>query len=179
MPFKTLHSLNAFLPIVFRFLGSSTKDKAVHLLKVDAGSSSNLMFPLNLTASSFSQSLNTLSPIEVSPEDTTTYYVIITNGNDCSDTAYFTLNVLPTGIDGYSGIECSVYPNPAKDYVMVKANSLREVHLYSVSGQLIRSHKAANAYQCRIGTADLAPSTYFLQIVTSEGMTTKKIIIRH
>ena len=122
---------------------------------------------------------DTTASIEVSPEDTTTYYVIITNGNDCSDTAYFTLNVLPTGIDGFSGIECSVYPNPAKDFVMVIANSLKEVHLYSVSGQLIRSYKANNASQCRIGTAGLAPSTYFLRIVTSEGMTTKKIIIRH
>ncbi|CAM3291964.1 hypothetical protein FLLO111716_01380 [Flavobacterium longum] len=66
-----------------------------------------------------------------------------------------------------------VYPNPAKHTISIQAHtSIESVAIYNTLGQLV---KTANR-QTTIDISGLSPGSYFLQLVSSKGKTTKKMI---
>lgn len=72
--------------------------------------------------------------------------------------------------------EIVVYPNPAKDmlYVETDAFSIKEILVFDILGkEVIRS---ASAFSDGISLAALRKGTYYVKIMTDEGMTTRKIV---
>jgi len=76
---------------------------------------------------------------------------------------------LVTGIE-YTGsitLECSVYPNPTSDYVILKVGneelSTLSVQLFDLNGRLLLSKKVENN-ETTIPMQGLLPSTYFLKV---------------
>ena len=66
----------------------------------------------------------------------------------------------------------SVYPNPSKGTVTIKANSeIRLVELYDVQGRLLQSTGTTS-----IDIAQRSPGMYFLKIYTDKGVKTEKLI---
>lgn len=59
----------------------------------------------------------------------------------------------------------SIFPNPAKDWVVVKGmNEGSVIRLTNTLGQLVSETKAVSTAQ-RISTNDLIPASYFIQVL--------------
>ena len=74
-----------------------------------------------------------------------------------------------------------VYPNPIDHQLVVESEnaSIEHIELVSLIGQRVGFSPIAGSYQYTIATERFASGVYQLQIQTSKGMLTKKIIIQH
>lgn len=77
-----------------------------------------------------------------------------------------------------SEIYVSIYPNPAKDILTIEANSgIQNLNLYDIQGRLIQSMDSSeNAHDIQLDVSKLSQGIYFVNIKTSLGEFTKKII---
>jgi hypothetical protein len=79
-----------------------------------------------------------------------------------------------------------VYPNPANDVLNVnytmQAQAQLLLNIYSVDGQLVRSEDKGTAATgngtIQTDISDLAPGTYFVQLQTETGVSTKRIVVQ-
>jgi hypothetical protein len=74
---------------------------------------------------------------------------------------------------------CTLYPNPAIDYVQVKmddSNSNIQVTLFDVLGRQVRHQQLETGENINVST--LAPSVYIVKILTSEGKAFEKKIVK-
>ena len=72
-------------------------------------------------------------------------------------------------------MEVSLYPNPAKEKVMIKGIKPAEVQFYNVLGQMVKTVKNSN----EINVAGLPEGIYLLHITNTEGKVyTNKITIQ-
>jgi hypothetical protein len=76
-------------------------------------------------------------------------------------------------------ISLSIYPNPAKDFVKIKAHSsdFKTVKIYNYLGILIDVIEA-NSDEIEINTSDYNTGIYIIDIQTENGKITKKIIVK-
>ncbi len=83
----------------------------------------------------------------------------------------------PIGIVTHSIDPISAYPNPATDVVNIKSdNTITSVKIFNYTGQMVASEKVDNnIYQ--FNTSKLNTGIYFFQVETTQGVTTKRIII--
>lgn len=70
-----------------------------------------------------------------------------------------------------------VYPNPSNGSVSIESSSISNfnLHIYDALGKLIRSEKINNKL---FKIEDLSTGIYQLQIITNEGVTSKKLIVQ-
>jgi len=71
-----------------------------------------------------------------------------------------------------------VYPNPSKDFLIIKTTGLTEMISYSLTdvyGSIIRNEIFQNLIQIE----DLPDGFYLLQLYTKSGITNKKIVVKH
>jgi len=72
----------------------------------------------------------------------------------------------------------SIYPNPANEFLNVETKLLdAESKIYDVLGNEIRKEKFTAKTQLKV--SDLTDGIYFIQVSTSFGVLSKKIIIQH
>ncbi|PKL85904.1 MAG: hypothetical protein CVV22_05060 [Ignavibacteriae bacterium HGW-Ignavibacteriae-1] len=76
-----------------------------------------------------------------------------------------------------------IYPNPAKDFVTIDLNQFADqvlqINLLNVTGQIISSENVANTGKSiKLPLQGLADAVYFIEIHTSEGIISKKIIVK-
>lgn len=65
-----------------------------------------------------------------------------------------------------------IYPNPAHDFIQIESpESVKEINIYSVSGQKILSSKAK-----KVNIQALSPGVYFIEITTHTNSTVHKFI---
>ena len=86
------------------------------------------------------------------------------------------------GIEQATGImlELSAYPNPASDFITVKAENYDtdnlSYHFYDINGKLLESKKA-DGNETQIEMKNLVPAIYFLKVIeNNEEIGTFKII---
>mgnify|MGYP003538982008 CR=1 FL=1 len=74
-------------------------------------------------------------------------------------------------------ITFDVYPNPARDFVKLSANScqLSAVRVYNTIGMLVEEIEV-NSNEVEINTSDYNSGVYFINIETENGNVTKKFI---
>jgi hypothetical protein len=72
----------------------------------------------------------------------------------------------------------SVYPNPAKGVVMIDGlKNTESIKLFNSLGETVRNVVPANESRVIIDIKDLAEGSYFVQVVTGEGVITQKLVI--
>jgi PKD repeat protein len=82
------------------------------------------------------------------------------------------------GINELNPNSVSVFPNPAKDFVTVQANTtIKEINVYSTSGQLVISN-TFNAKTVNVITSGLSKGVYSLKATLDNGTINKKIVIQ-
>lgn len=96
--------------------------------------------------------------------------------NLVSTVFYTPLAVVPFEKDGW--LKC--YPNPVKDILQVELMSdvkLQSVNVYSMLGQLLQTAADADfAQKMTIDVTALKSGTYFLEMVSDKGKTTRKFV---
>lgn len=70
-----------------------------------------------------------------------------------------------------------VYPNPAKDEVMVASSlSMERVEIVNMLGQVVYSADV-NANSVKVNTAEMGAGNYVVKMYTEAGMATKKLVV--
>ena len=73
-----------------------------------------------------------------------------------------------------------VYPNPTSDNVLVHFNGRNEIKgfkIYNQMGELTLANDDVNAQSTTINVQTMPAGIYVIQVVTTQGTLTKKIII--
>ena len=78
------------------------------------------------------------------PPSDSTFWVVVTDNYGCSNSDTIRIDMFIDGVEDYnkSTLQCSVYPNPAKDYVIIKTSGveINSIKLTSLSGLLINNY---------------------------------------
>jgi hypothetical protein len=78
--------------------------------------------------------------------------------------------------------QIKVYPNPAIDIVNINlsafTNEVSDIIINNIQGQVISKVKVQNESLVQIPLKNLAPGIYFVQIYSTKGVSTKKIIVQ-
>jgi len=108
--------------------------------------------------------------------------VTIEDANGCSITKSFEIEGVVTSLLNELGpdLEIQAFPNPTTDYFVVKkelkSSSSIDLAVYSVDGkQMVAASSKGNTIDTTVNTANWQPGTYFLRVVTKEGMSMQKI----
>ena len=110
-----------------------------------------------------------------------TYTQNLTTVNGCDSIITLNLTVL-TGVNEYGGMDFSVAPNPAHDYVIVSvknANEEMSVDLLDISGRVLRTQRlAAGESTLRLERGNLPNGIYMLRLTSHGQKQTRKVIFR-
>lgn len=110
-----------------------------------------------------------------------TYTQNLTTVNGCDSIITLNLTVL-TGVNEYGGMDFSVAPNPAHDYVIVSvknANEEMSVDLLDISGRVLRTQRlAAGESMLRLERGNLPNGIYMLRMTSHGQKQTRKVIFR-
>lgn len=104
------------------------------------------------------------------------YYVtaVYTGGeSDPSDV----VTVLITDINKLEQQNIEVYPNPASNFINIKAENITNIRIINTVGQVMIKNDV-NTNHAQININDLQSGVYFIQIDTEKESFTKKIIIK-
>ncbi len=86
-------------------------------------------------------------------------------------------------LDVYEGVNeydntINIYPNPAKDYVKIDANStIDRVLITNMAGQVVRNIEAVSATYTTIDTQAFGAGVYFVEVSTANGAQKVKLVI--
>ena len=121
----------------------------------------------------------TANTVNVAPTITTSYSVVVTGTNGCTDAAVRTITVSAcTGIDSYdSGVSLKIFPNPNSGEFNVTAATTAEIRLISASGQLIREVQLNEKNNYTLSVTNLAPGVYFIVSGSGDRITRQKILV--
>lgn len=75
-----------------------------------------------------------------------------------------------------------LYPNPATDIIQFQTSEsveIKAVSLYDISGRLVKSKENTSAVLQNLEVGELENGVYLLQLNTSKGVFSKKVIITH
>lgn len=75
------------------------------------------------------------------------------------------------GISRLSNADVAIYPNPANDYVNVRAEGLKEVSVLDLSGRVL-----STTDNSKVSISGLAAGIYVVRVVTENGVTMQKIV---
>ena len=90
------------------------------------------------------------------------------------------VKVVPTdttdvNVNEIADLKFNVYPNPAKDVVIIEAQSnIQQVTLMGVNGVMLEDRKA-NSSQVELNLEGYSKGIYVIRIVTEDGVATRKI----
>lgn len=113
--------------------------------------------------------------ITVSPSVTTTYSVIGTDANGCTNNAIVTQNVsLCTGINQITinNNGMTLFPNPSSSNVTIETiEEIKEVYIFNMLGDLVRTEKT-NTFSVE----KLSSGIYIIHVKTEKGMNSLRFI---
>jgi serine protease AprX len=72
----------------------------------------------------------------------------------------------------------ALYPNPSKDWLTidVASTTLEKIYFYDLQGRLVKQINSNGLNKEQINIQDLSSGVYYLNVVTSEGSISKKIV---
>ncbi len=121
--------------------------------------------------SDFSSESNPL----VSPEETTTYTLLVTDNNTCTTTDTITISISVTGIPNFTEDELQVYPNPTTDRFTVDYREKNcTISLFDKNGKLMWSRPL---YGKATFSAPHTPGIYLLKVNASGKESVRRIVI--
>jgi para-nitrobenzyl esterase len=90
---------------------------------------------------------------------------------DCS---YRTISVGTEELSIYEE-DLVVYPNPASSNVFISSNDLKQIEVYNMTGEMVKTEYNVN----RMEISNLPNGLYVLRLTTSKGKTNKTVLIQH
>lgn len=86
--------------------------------------------------------------------------------------------VAPLSVGEFNENQLSIYPNPTKNTVIIKANqNIEMVTVYDINGRLLKTNNPTyRQSEIEVKLGELSNGIYFLKIQTSLGIQTQKII---
>ena len=83
----------------------------------------------------------------------------------------------PTGVNEMNAEKAFVYPNPVENQLTIVAKGLQRIAVYNAMGQLIDT-KEMTEDQCVLSVGNYKAGFYMLQIVTTDGVVTKNVVVK-
>jgi hypothetical protein len=105
-------------------------------------------------------------------------YAVVVTTNGCSDTSEC-FEVFPAGISHTEGGAFAIYPNPAREYVIIRSAgtlSNAAIRLISTTGQHILVNPHYNGSSAIVSLNGLASGVYLLEIVEGEKVYRKTLL---
>lgn len=133
----------------------------------------------NSNAQELSATLNDKSLVltRLSREEGSATIVIraTSNGQSINFDVNVTMNFVEDGIEENDNVTISVYPNPAHDFIIIRANNdlPLQCDLYSVTGQ-----KVLSSTENEINVSGLESGIYFVRVKCGENVFTERVIIK-
>ncbi len=82
-----------------------------------------------------------------------------------------------TPVDGAPDVSLAVYPNPAMDYVVVRANNvIKKIELWSIDGKKVLTG-SPDSEVADLYLGKFAPGSYLLRVFTAEGVAVKRLLL--
>lgn len=74
-------------------------------------------------------------------------------------------------------VSVGIYPNPANMYIKIESVSAIElVEIYNITGSLVEAIEVISESNVELGISGLQPGIYLVQVKTSNGISTKKLV---
>ncbi len=144
------------------------------------GGLGNNMF--TYTANQIATTLSGSNPT-VNPDTTTVYTVTVTDANNATAIASFTLYVKDVGISENTLSNTRIYPNPFNKELTIEfnKNETAKISIFNTVGQLVTPISVVSASNnnkqiITINASSLEKGIYFIQLKTTNGSLTKKLI---
>jgi hypothetical protein len=82
------------------------------------------------------------------------------------------------GINGkaYHTEDLLVYPNPARNNVIIQLNAQAKIEVYNQTGQLVKTYKTLNN-KLNMDISDLDSGIYFIKVSSNDQIITRKLVI--
>jgi len=139
--------------------------------------------PYSYSWSNGSNSVSTEANPLLTPVETTTYTLLVTDNATCTAASNSTINIGVLGINDFTEDELKVYPNPTTNKLFIQSNtdinSDLSITIYDNTGRILYSQKLEDLLANSIHEIDISAFThgiYILQINNSKSITIKKII---
>ncbi|TVR36975.1 MAG: T9SS C-terminal target domain-containing protein [Cryomorphaceae bacterium] len=105
------------------------------------------------------------------------YYVAVQDFNNCTDTAYFSVDG-STGIGSPDSEECLIFPNPANNTVFLKNcfTGTATIRMFDQSGRAVR-HATLLTHGQSLNVSELPDGLYFVHILSGASSVVRKVLI--
>tara|TARA_B110000003_G_scaffold240932_1_gene247881 strand:- start:1182 stop:2642 length:1461 start_codon:yes stop_codon:yes gene_type:complete len=121
----------------------------------------------------------------ITPAQDGDYWVIVEHVNACvSDTFYYSVNWISTGVSEIQLAGLSVYPNPSNDIfnIVFNSNTKQDIDLrvHNVLGEVIFSESLKDFngdYSRSVDLSQYPNAIYILQLNTKDGILNKKLVL--
>lgn len=87
------------------------------------------------------------------------------------------LSVADVSVNDHNQIEVSIYPNPATDAVSISSDQILRVEIFNLMGQKL-FEQSCNDSHVVIPTTDMPAGTYMVRVATTNGSTTRKVVVQ-
>lgn len=84
---------------------------------------------------------------------------------------------IPSGVGEMDVVKASVYPNPVENQLNIVAKGLQRIAVYNAMGQLVET-KEMDGDQFVLSVGNYKAGLYTLQIVTTNGVVTKNVVVK-
>ncbi len=102
---------------------------------------------------------------------------VSTGSSMCDKQLIKTIHCSSYDVDENETIHLEVYPNPARDELMVKGMEMEEVSVYSLIGQKVRTVVVQRASEVSVRVDDLPQALYLLEVRTLRGNKTSLVSV--
>lgn len=102
---------------------------------------------------------------------------VSTGSSMCDKEITKTIHCSSYDVDESETVQLEVYPNPARNEVMVKGLEMEEVSVYNLMGQKVRTVAAQQASEVSIRVDDLPQALYLLEVRTPRGNKTSLVSV--
>ena len=102
-----------------------------------------------------------------------------TGNGQCDMTASLVINASFFGVEEDTRPKVEVHPNPASGSVTVTGHDITEVRLFDRLGQLLTHCLCGQKDSCIIDLSPYHDGLYLLEVLTTSGITMKKVIVTH
>lgn len=106
--------------------------------------------------------------VEVSSTGSARLVARLGDGGCNSDTIF--INATQFAVDELAPLPLNIYPNPAKHQVTVESENIRQVKVYDMMGQLVRSYSGHNDQFVTVDVSEFSPSFYVIEVQTERGV---------
>jgi hypothetical protein len=81
------------------------------------------------------------------------------------------------GLNELGANKVSIYPNPAKDYVNIVCEGMKDITVFNYVGQVIYRSELGKDNSTQLNTSNFESGVYVVRINTENGVVTKRVII--